>query len=732
MEIAFFPEDAGFASMIEAMKHSPRAYALFDVARLILNKPERHVVRLAQKPAADGTRAPMFLVHASESPFLNQDEAVRHLFRRHADLICKANKKPIDAPKGNFAFVNRCGVTGVVLGPPNYHGYQTNLVRHHKQRLPHMPFDQFKSRIQTVRDPETVKAWVEQMSFASEYECVACAAPSAPPATEPAPLTPTPVANATQPAEPTAAEPAAATPQPTEPAPSPSTDAPAAPPAPAAPARTFKSRDELEKHFIESHLADFITSAPEVRVSGQASRKIEQGAIQEAVRLTWESERRYPINTANGIRGRLRKEGFHFLKDRKGITYISIVKTKRFESLAGLREQAQQLVTFLRANEGCNRKQMLAKILAPTVAGGAAVPGTEPASPAPGTGAATTETLAPAVDPDRKAKEDSLLADLHWLIIEGYVVEFSDGRLWALEDRPPPPPPAPTVAQAAPTSNVTPAPITAKLGVIHYNFPGFSFADFLKFAAETGYGYIELQLPDVWGSGVAGPEQNADHVRRQVEAYGLKVSALAAHNDFVQLDDETVRSQVERMKRVCGLAKILGTSVIRTEGGQPKDAVPQEKWLEAMYGCFARCVPFLEEFQIGLAIDNHGLVTNDGGLLFALLQKVGHRLVGTNLDTMNYRWFGHDIATCDRFYAMMAPHTLHTHLKDGFGSRAEYKGTALGEGEIHLQHALDCLRQAGYQGVYCAEYEGPEAEGGVGYRKCFDWMRTHLGPLPAS
>jgi sugar phosphate isomerase/epimerase len=143
-------------------------------------------------------------------------------------------------------------------------------------------------------------------------------------------------------------------------------------------------------------------------------------------------------------------------------------------------------------------------------------------------------------------------------------------------------------------------------------------------------------------------------------------------------------------------------------------------------------VPFLEEFQIGLAIDNHGLVTNDGGLLFALLQKVGHRLVGTNLDTMNYRWFGHDIATCDRFYAMMAPHTLHTHLKDGFGSRAEYKGTALGEGEIHLQHALDCLRQAGYQGVYCAEYEGPEAEGGVGYRKCFDWMRTHLGPLPAS
>ena len=28
----------------------------------------------------------------------------------------------------------------------------------------------------------------------------------------------------------------------------------------------------------------------------------------------------------------------------------------------------------------------------------------------------------------------------------------------------------------------------AKIGVIHYNFPGFNFDQFLKFAADTGYG----------------------------------------------------------------------------------------------------------------------------------------------------------------------------------------------------------------------------------------------------
>ncbi len=31
-----------------------------------------------------------------------------------------------------------------------------------------------------------------------------------------------------------------------------------------------------------------------------------------------------------------------------------------------------------------------------------------------------------------------------------------------------------------------------KIGVIHYNFPGYSFTDYLKYASETGYGYVEL------------------------------------------------------------------------------------------------------------------------------------------------------------------------------------------------------------------------------------------------
>jgi hypothetical protein len=376
VEVIFQPEEKGFAGMIETIKQTPRAYALFDVSKLVLNKPERHHVKFSGKAAADGTRAPLFLVMPGENVFLRQDEAVRFALRHHAEMIFREKKTSIDPPKGNFAFVNRCGITGVWLGPPNYHEYQGRLVRHHQQRLRHMPFGEFQSRIQTVRDPDAIKAWVDSMSFKMEYECILDAEP-----------------------------------------------------------KSFASRDELEKHFVENHLAQFVTSAPEVRISGVASRQLANPALLESVRLAWLEERRFPLKTANEMRGKLRHEGFHFFKDPKGATYVSRIKPQRFESIAHLTDQIQKIIAYLRENVRCKRQRLLAHFLTPLEA--------TAAPPPPDTDAVAS--------PVRPSEEERLLADLHWLIQDGYVVEFSDGRLWALPDKPPQPVPAPKPAPASET-----------------------------------------------------------------------------------------------------------------------------------------------------------------------------------------------------------------------------------------------------------------------------------------
>ncbi len=265
----------------------------------------------------------------------------------------------------------------------------------------------------------------------------------------------------------------------------------------------------------------------------------------------------------------------------------------------------------------------------------------------------------------------------------------------------------------------------SKLGLIHYNYAGKSLDDFLKFTSETGFEYVELPIGDVWKAETTDPEKSAEAVRAQVESYGLQVSALAAGNDFVLLAEDAIQAQVSRMERIAGLAKRLGTSVIRTEGGAMKDSVPQSRWVEAMAGCLTRCLEFAEKEDIYFAVDNHGLVTNDGDLQVELFERVGSKHVGANMDTMNYRWAGHDLETVGRFYEIIAPYTLHTHLKDGTGSRGNYRGEALGEGELDLAKAISCLKAAGYDGVWCCEYEGRENDG-TGQRKSFAWMQAHL------
>lgn len=260
-------------------------------------------------------------------------------------------------------------------------------------------------------------------------------------------------------------------------------------------------------------------------------------------------------------------------------------------------------------------------------------------------------------------------------------------------------------------------------GLIHYNQPDLETLEaFLEFAAEAGFDAVELFLRDYWPEGDEHPERHAERVRKQVDAAGLSVCALTAMNDFVYLDEENVAREVARMERVCGLAKILGTNILRTEGGQPKDSVPEEKHVEAMAECLKRCLPFVERDEIVLAVDNHGLVTNDADLQVRLFEAVDSPFVRATMDTMNYRWAGHDLETVGRFYETIAPYVRHVHIKDGTGTRGNYVGHVIGEGEIDVPAAIAALKGAGYDGVWCVEYEG--GEGSAGYAKCLERLKA--------
>lgn len=265
-----------------------------------------------------------------------------------------------------------------------------------------------------------------------------------------------------------------------------------------------------------------------------------------------------------------------------------------------------------------------------------------------------------------------------------------------------------------------------KVGVIHYNFPKeMTLEGFFAWCRDAGCRYVEIQRPDVWNADEP-PEKTAGDVARMLERYGLAVSQVTACNDFIQKTPDEVRKQLEMLGTVCRLAKIVGARQLRMDGGWPKEGVPESRYEELVVDGIRRAVEIAERESVRLALDNHGTVTNDHRFQLRIFESVKSPMLGANLDTMNYRWYGYPVDELPAVFRAIAPYAFHTHMKDGFGSRGDYRGAALGDGEVPLAEAVAALRDAGYDGVWCAEYEGPETEGGAGYRTCVEWLRKNV------
>jgi hypothetical protein len=99
-----------------------------------------------------------------ESVFLTREEAIRHLWNsEQRNELIEEETIEVDPPTGNFQAIARCGISGEWLGPVNFHSYQTNLRRLHRERFARMPFELYSSKVRTERGEEAVNAWLETM-----------------------------------------------------------------------------------------------------------------------------------------------------------------------------------------------------------------------------------------------------------------------------------------------------------------------------------------------------------------------------------------------------------------------------------------------------------------------------------------------------------------------------------------------------------------------------------------
>jgi hypothetical protein len=432
VKVDLYPQDEAFEALINRLRSSARTYQLFDIAHLLLEKPDRYIVVVSPK-AKPGNRggadaesalepAKLYYSVPGHLPFETEEDAINHVMHHNLDLFFDIEEIEIEAPKGNFPMVNRCTITGELLGPPNYHRYQEFLQRHYAARITGMSFEHFTSKVETVKDQEQIDAWLESMKKGARY-----------------------TVKDRQEGEP----------------------------------ESFESL-ESARFFLLQHRKDKVVGSDvSVRFAGRDIERLPKGDIRSSVEAYVENQKHFPLDSANNIRGRLRRHKFAvYKKGSKGVSYVCAVKRKFRDSKTVFTDSIRELIEFIEKHPDMPASQLpkeyigidtekqkpeelkmteaeveaAAKAKAEAAAAAAAA-GTEPVSDVEAA-AASSEVPedAPVIAEDATASTEAtpktelsaadgkrlhqLMLDLRWLITEGYVTEYGDGRLFAAPPMP--------------------------------------------------------------------------------------------------------------------------------------------------------------------------------------------------------------------------------------------------------------------------------------------------------
>jgi hypothetical protein len=385
LNVAFIPEERGVEQLARQIKVSGRAYPLFQIAQLILQKAERYSVQLTAKKKADGTLQPLFVCALDDTPWTSEDEAVAHILKNHFATFYQAERTATEPPKGTYTFVAQCGMSGIILGPPNYHDYQNQLRKLHAERFSRMPFEMFKERVKIVKDEAVVKKWIEDQSFKTEYVCL----------NVPEPL-------------------------------------------------KLATLEEVEKHFRATHKDSIIKAVETLTVAGLASRTLRCSGLQRLIHQEWDHQRHFPLPVATKLSQQFAHHGLQFFKVNKTVTHVNVARPLFLDlETTPVSENIRHIVEYINTHARCSRKKLI-EALAPTpkaTAPAAVAPVTAtpaPATPAPAepvvAGEAAVKPANPAApakpaEPEATPEQTAIIVDLHWLIHQGHVLEFADGRL---------------------------------------------------------------------------------------------------------------------------------------------------------------------------------------------------------------------------------------------------------------------------------------------------------------
>lgn len=175
LRVELRPVDSGLAALSQEVQKHRRTISLMDLAKVVMGAFDRYdLVFMKQENGPDLYHCK----HGDGACFISRQEAVKHLWNAEwLPRYYESVEQEVEAPKGDFKAIAKCSLNNELIGPVNWHGYQSALMNLHRTKFSDMPFEVFRSKIVTDKNEETVEAWQASVSKRTAWKPLRKGAP---------------------------------------------------------------------------------------------------------------------------------------------------------------------------------------------------------------------------------------------------------------------------------------------------------------------------------------------------------------------------------------------------------------------------------------------------------------------------------------------------------------------------------------------------------------------------
>ena len=318
-EVKVLPETKALGTIIRKLQSDTHAYKLKDLAYFFLDNPSSVLLKITPKKDADvhstptpSTYTSFFQCKACGFASTNEGDVLEHIATAHLGEYYDSKEIECEPPKGNFNCVAKCGLSGVLLGPPNIHEFNAVVKEMIRTRYPEMSEEQYRSHIEMVRDADTIEEWrkgatKKTVFFAKGSGDRNVAAPAEGDGDEVAiPL----------------------------------------------------SREQAEGEFKRTILPSLIDQPKHLMITAEVAMKSPVKPLQWAAKDALEAERRAPYNMCFALRGAFhhRKMKFFRTNDSRGQEFVTNVEYKEFDAEHAIPELAAA-AKFVAEHPCCDKSE---------------------------------------------------------------------------------------------------------------------------------------------------------------------------------------------------------------------------------------------------------------------------------------------------------------------------------------------------------------------------------------